>query len=73
MAHIGHGLIGDPVYGRARKIAKTAFGFDTLKSYSVSTSGPACSSLRLCHPNTGESMRFEVEMPQDMASLMRDP
>ena len=73
MAHIGHGLIGDPVYGRARKIAKTAFGFDTFEKLAAfPRQALHAAVLGFVHPNTGESMRFEVEMPQDMASLMRD-
>jgi 23S rRNA pseudouridine1911/1915/1917 synthase len=73
MAHIGHGLIGDPVYGRARKIAKTAFGFDTFEKLAAfPRQALHAAVLGFVHPNTDESMRFEVEMPQDMASLMHD-
>ena len=72
LAHIGHGLIGDPVYGRARKIAKSAFEDKTLQLISgFSRQALHAAVLGFVHPRTGDTLRFESDMPDDMASLMR--
>ena len=72
LAHIGHGLIGDPVYGgRRRKLraaglqgeaaARAAAGFDRQALHAA--------VLGFDHPLTGERLRFEAEIPPDMAEL----
>ena len=72
LAHIGHGLIGDPVYGRARKIAKSAFEDQVFQEISVfSRQALHAAVLGFVHPKTGDTLRFEVNMPDDMASLLR--
>ena len=70
MAHIGHPLLGDTVYGAgfktkanllpdaARKIVN-AFGRQALHAY----------MLQFEHPRTGEIMHFEVRLPDDMEEL----
>ena len=71
LAHIGHGLIGDPVYGRARKIAKSAFENQTLQELSgFSRQALHAAVLGFVHPKTGDTLRFEADMPADMKSLM---
>lgn len=67
MAHIGHPLIGDPVYGRAPKWAKKAFdptiiAFPRQALYAF--------ELRFLHPRTGESMIFEAPLPPDLEALI---
>jgi len=59
MAHIGHPLVGDFLYGTEDHsvIARTA-----LHSY----------ILRFCHPVTGREMEFVQDLPQDMERLLRD-
>ena len=72
LAHIGHGLIGDSVYGRARKVAKSAIGnqaFQELSGFSRQALHAAV--LGFVHPQTGDTLRFEADMPDDMMSLMR--
>ena len=72
LAHIGHGLIGDPVYGRARKIAKSAFENKTFQELSgFSRQALHAAILGFVHPKTGDTLRFEADMPADMTSLMR--
>lgn len=72
LAHIGHGLIGDPVYGRARKIAKSAFENHTFQELSgFSRQALHAAVLGFVHPHTGDILRFEADMPADMTSLMR--
>ena len=71
MAHAGHGLIGDPVYGGRRKVAKGALsdnamalllGFDRQALHAA--------VLGFEHPVSGETIRFEAALPQDMDELI---
>lgn len=68
MTHIGHALIGDPVYGRRlavlpRQIANVeavaAFTRQALHAHRLS----------LIHPGTEQFMSFEAPMPEDMNNL----
>ena len=69
MTHIGHPLIGDPVYGRSRTVPKGAP--DTLHNTLASFKRQAlhARSLGFIHPETGEMMRFEADIPGDMRAL----
>jgi 23S rRNA pseudouridine1911/1915/1917 synthase len=60
MAHIGHPLVGDAVYGRARA-AEIAVDRPLLHAYKLS----------LTHPRTGERLAFEAAVPEDMANLCK--
>ncbi|MGC3964439.1 MAG: 23S rRNA pseudouridine(1911/1915/1917) synthase RluD [Rhodocyclaceae bacterium] len=62
MAHIGHPLIGDPVYAgrRAQPAAAAGFGRQALHAF----------RLGLLHPATGEHMAWEAAMPADMQQLI---
>lgn len=62
MAHAGHPLVGDPVYGRAagRIPAGPAFSRQALH---------AC-RLELNHPETGKTMRWTSSPPEDMRILI---
>ncbi|SIN82446.1 RluA family pseudouridine synthase [Vannielia litorea] len=71
MAHIGHGLIGDPVYGGRRKLSEKAVGVagaDAARGFARQALHAA--SLGFAHPVTGEEMDFEAPMPEDMAQLL---
>lgn len=70
MKHIGHSLIGDATYGSRKKLqlkhsneemvtALREFSRQALHAY----------ALEFIHPKTGEKMRFECEMPDDMRML----
>jgi len=71
MAHAGHGLIGDPVYGGRRKLAK-----DTLKEGALEAVATFdrqalhAAVLGFEHPVSGETQRFEADMPDDMGQLI---
>ncbi len=72
MAHIGHGLIGDPVYGGRRKIKTGALAqeaIDTIAAFSRQALHARV--LGFEHPVSGEAMRFEADLPSDMAQLLR--
>ena len=71
MAHAGHGLIGDPVYGGRRKLALKAFseaGIAAAANFPRQALHAAV--LGFVHPVTGETMRFEAELPADMQDLL---
>jgi len=71
MAHVGHGLIGDPVYGGRRKLALKAFspaGIEAARTFH--RQALHASILGFTHPVTGDMMRFESPLPQDMADLV---
>ncbi|WP_420324555.1 RluA family pseudouridine synthase [Mameliella sp.] len=70
MAHAGHALIGDPVYGGRRKLSEKALGtaFDLAKGFDRQALHAA--ELGFDHPVTGEALMFHSELPEDMAGLL---
>lgn len=57
LAHIGHALVGDDLYGGKReKISRQALH---------------CRRLEMLHPVTGAALRFESPNRQDMAALIK--
>ncbi|MEM1100628.1 MAG: RluA family pseudouridine synthase [Pseudomonadota bacterium] len=71
LAHAGHGLVGDPVYGGQRKMksgALSAQGLEAVKNFSRQALHAA--SLGFVHPVTAERLAFEAELPADMAALI---
>ena len=72
MTHIGHPLIGDPAYGRARTAAaarkavpaEVAAALDAFPRQALHAA-----VLGFQHPTTHKTMRFESPLPADMAAL----
>ncbi len=76
MAHIGHPLVGDPLYGRGRPtrargskatplpepIRTALVGFPRQALHAV--------GLSFVHPRTGERLRFSVDLPDDLQALI---
>ncbi len=64
MAHLGHALVGDPVYGRARSgdAPLGAFARQALHAF----------QLGLRHPYGGQDMLWQVPMAADFAALLDD-
>ena len=71
MAYVGHGLIGDPVYGGRRRLplralppgaAEAADGFARQALHA--------GVLGFVHPRSGAALRFVSELPADMATLL---
>jgi len=63
-AHIGHPLLGDPVYGRARgkrSVTPLPDGFARQALHAW--------RLGLIHPQTGRAMQWRADVPDDMAAL----
>lgn len=71
MAYVGHALVGDPVYGGRRKLAKNALSEaaqDAIRAFPRQALHAA--SLGFQHPETGEMLRFEADLPPDFAALL---
>lgn len=71
LAHAGHCLVGDPVYGGRRKVAKGALpdaAMDLLERFNRQALHAAV--LGFDHPVSGETIRFEAALPQDMDDLI---
>ena len=72
MAHAGHGLIGDPVYGGHRAPSAKALGEDVAAAAKAfPRQALHAATLGFVHPVSGESLRFEAALPPDMAELLR--
>ncbi len=76
MAHIGHALVGDPVYGQATAQRLKASAYKTLSDETKAVllafhrQALHAKALTLIHPKTGEKMRFTCKPPADMQTLM---
>ena len=71
MAHAGHGLIGDPVYGGRRKVAKGALRDEVMARLAAfDRQALHAAVLGFEHPVSGETIRFEAALPQDMDDLI---
>ncbi|PSL17105.1 RluA family pseudouridine synthase [Shimia abyssi] len=72
LAHAGHGLVGDPVYGGRRKLSEKAVGVGgAAAARGFARQALHAAVLGFAHPVSGEPMRFEAQMPQDMQNLLR--
>jgi 23S rRNA pseudouridine1911/1915/1917 synthase len=63
MAHLGHPLVGDPVYG-SRRVSDpllTGFGRQALHAF----------RLGLIHPSNGEAMHWRSTLPEDFSTLLK--
>ncbi len=69
MTHVGHPLMGDPVYGRARTIPKTASHKTREMLAGFTRQALHARLLGFVHPVSGQSMSFEAHMPADMVAL----
>ncbi len=71
MAHAGHGLVGDPVYGGKRKLAKNALSDEGMQAVSqFARQALHAASLGFVHPVSNELLSFEADLPADFASLL---
>ncbi len=71
LAHVGHPLVGDQVYGRARPVAAGALGPEAetaLQTFPRQALHAA--ALGFVHPATGETLDFEAPLPPDLAELL---
>jgi len=69
MAHIGHVLVGDPVYGGRPRPPKGAAEELTTTLRAFKRQALHATMLRLNHPITGELMEWHAPVPEDMEKL----
>jgi len=67
MAHLGHPLIGDPVYGRDRKGFKSI-----LETLGFKRQALHAKRLGFIHPVTEEPLAFDSPLPADMQELLSE-
>jgi len=71
--HIGHPVVGDPVYGGGGHRRMT--GSQRQRGVAVEKVAPRqalhAAELRFEHPITGESCRFRADWPQDLRPLVK--
>ncbi|OUD10379.1 RNA pseudouridine synthase [Marivivens niveibacter] len=71
MAHVGHSLIGDPVYGGKRKMNTRSVGEKgAAAAAAFSRQALHAATLGFEHPVTGEWLEFDSPLPADMAELV---
>ncbi len=71
MAHAGHGLVGDPVYGGKRKLAARALPEAAAMAVAAfPRQALHAARLGFVHPVTGETLDFEAPLPGDLADLL---
>ncbi len=68
MAYAGHALVGDPTYGGRRRLPASAPGAEAANGFARQALHAATLGFR--HPATGEPMRFDAPVPQDLAALI---
>jgi 23S rRNA pseudouridine1911/1915/1917 synthase len=69
-AHMGHGLVGDPIYGHRRPVSVQDLSpEDRAFVQSFNRQALHATSLGFEHPITGKDIDFHAELPNDMKSL----
>jgi 23S rRNA pseudouridine1911/1915/1917 synthase len=69
-AHIGHPLVGDPLYGGRRRLPAGTNPRLAAQLLSFKRQALHAARLSLSHPATGRAMTWEAGLPQDMAGLV---
>lgn len=70
MAHAGLGLIGDPVYGGARKASARALGDAAAAVQTFPRQALHATRLGFAHPVSGAELEFTSPLPADMEHLL---
>jgi len=72
MAHAGLGLIGDPVYGGARRASTRALGKAAAAVQAFPRQALHAAHLGFVHPVTGVDLSFDSALPPDMQDLLQE-
>lgn len=71
MAHAGHGLIGDPVYGGRRTLSQKALSVAAVSAArGFGRQALHAASLGFEHPVTGAALHLTSPLPADFAALL---
>lgn len=68
MTHIGHALIGDPVYGRRLAVLPREL-VNVPEVAAFARQALHATKLTLVHPVSNEQMQFHADLPDDMQNL----
>jgi 23S rRNA pseudouridine1911/1915/1917 synthase len=68
LAHIGFPIVGDPLYGRRRRVLADPQLQQALQR--LHRQALHAQRLQLPHPLTGRALAFEAPLPQDLAALL---
>lgn len=71
-AHIGHALIGDPVYARPRPLPKEVDPSLSKLLQSFPRQALHAGKLGFKHPITGQNLEFSTSLPSDMNGILTD-
>ncbi|SOC05149.1 RluA family pseudouridine synthase [Rhodobacter maris] len=71
MAHVGHGLVGDPTYGGKRKLPARLIGAEAATAVAAfPRQALHAATLGFTHPVTGEELSFTSPLPADLTALI---
>ena len=71
LAHIGHPVIGDPVYGRRTPARKNALPEDAARLIgALNRQALHAALIGFEHPRTAERLKFSSELPRDMKRIV---
>jgi 23S rRNA pseudouridine1911/1915/1917 synthase len=72
LAHCGHSLIGDPVYGGRRKLSPKAVGEEAVAAVAAfPRQALHAATLGFVHPVSGETLEFAAPLPDDVGALLQ--
>ncbi|MGD8239288.1 MAG: RluA family pseudouridine synthase [Armatimonadota bacterium] len=69
-AHIGHPVVGDPTYGRQRRLRRSAPQAVVEALSALDGQALHARALAFDHPGTGERLRLTADPPDDFAALL---
>ncbi len=70
LAHLGHPIVGDPLYGYKKRLWKKHFPMDSGILPLVKRQMLHAHTLGFLHPDSGEYREFKVPAPPDMGRLI---
>jgi 23S rRNA pseudouridine1911/1915/1917 synthase len=72
MAHIGHALVGDPVYGAGFRTKATRLDGEVRAAVEAfPRQALHARELGFMHPRSKETLLFESDLPDDFAALLK--
>lgn len=72
MAHIGHPVVGDPLYGTRKKLPTTKGGEGPVAiCQNFPRQALHAGEIKFVHPRTGKRLHFKAKAPKDMADLLK--
>jgi 23S rRNA pseudouridine1911/1915/1917 synthase len=70
LAHVGHPVVGDPVYGGRKRLPRGASPTVVAALGAFRRQALHAARLVLAHPTTGREVAFEAPLPGDLAALL---